>query len=84
MSLTSARGWDRGREEVFQLKQATWGGHIFIAGHTAHRRFVHLDSIGDLLKIERTQMRDAMGEERILLTNDLAGDLQNRAGALVQ
>ena len=45
---------------------------------------MHADRIGDGAQVQRPQVFDAMGEKPVLLAHDLAGDLQYRAGALLQ
>ena len=84
MRLAAVRGRDRRGEKIFQLENAAAGRHVFVGGDARHRRFVHADGFGDGLEIERAQMLDAVGEERILLADDFVRDLEDGAGALVE
>ena len=71
MRLAAMRCRDRRGEEVFQLEYAAARRHVFIGGDARHGQFMHADGVGDGLEIERAQMLDAAGEERILLAHDL-------------
>ncbi len=71
-------------KKYFNSKRAAIGRHVFVGGDARHRGFMHLDGVGDRLQIERPQMRDAMGEEAVLLAHDLGRNLQDGAGALIE
>ena len=45
---------------------------------------VHRDRVGDGAQIERSQVLHAVHEEGVLLADDLLGDAQDRAGALIE
>ena len=45
---------------------------------------MHLDGFRDVAQDQRFQVLDAIGEEGVLLQGDLARDLEDRGGALVQ
>ena len=45
---------------------------------------MHLDRVGDGPEVERPEVLDAEHQEGVLLAHDLAGDLQDGPGALVQ
>ncbi len=75
---------DRRGEEILQFEDAAAGRHVFVGGDARHRRFVHADGVGDGLEIERPQMLDAVGEERVLLAHDLGRHLEDGLGALVE
>ena len=84
MRLAAVGRRDRRGEEVLQFEDAAAGRHVFVGGDARHGRFVHADRVGDGLEIERPQMLDAVGEERVLLAHDLGRDLEDGLGALVE
>ena len=45
---------------------------------------MHADGVGDGLEIERTQMLNAVGKERVLLAHDFGRDLEDGLGALIE
>ena len=45
---------------------------------------MHVDRVRHGFQIQRPQMRDAMGEKRVLLAHDLGRDFQDGAGALIE
>ena len=84
MGFAAGGGGDRGGEEILQFETAAIGRHVFVGSDPRHRRFMHLDRVGHRLEIERPQMRDAVGEEAVLLAHDLGCDFENGAGALIE
>ena len=72
---------DRRREEVLELVDAARRRDILVRRDPAHRRFVHLDFVGDVAQDERPQMSDALGEKSALLRDDLRGHLDELAQA---
>src|SRR5690606_9595058 len=55
-----------------------------VAGHAADGRFVHPDRLSDLAERQGTHMRYTVEEEALLLLDDLARDLDDRALTLVK
>ncbi len=47
-------------------------------------QFVHADLVGHRLQIEWPHVLHAVGQETVLLAHDFFGNLQDRAGALVE
>src|SRR5512133_36425 len=50
-------------EEVLELKYSMTGLYVFITGHTAHSRDMHLDHICNILQLERTKIWRAFFKE---------------------
>ena len=55
-----------------------------LRGDAAHRALVHADRLGDVAQHQRPQMLHAVAQEAVLLAHDLARDLEDGRGALVQ
>ena len=84
MRAVAIRCRDRRIEEIFELVDASWRGHVFVARHPADRTLVHADRIGDVAQDQRSQRRYAVTKEGVLVTNDLCGNLEDRGRTLVQ
>src|SRR5450631_3438866 len=84
MGIAAIARRDRGGKEIFEFEEAARRRHIFVGGDTRYGGFMHAHRLRDRLKIERPQIFDAMREETVLLADDLAGYLQNRACPLFE
>src|SRR3546814_3063710 len=63
MGCAVGAGNGRG-EKILQLEGAARRGDVLVRGHSADRRFVHLDFGSDVAQRERLHVLDALAKER--------------------
>ena len=69
---------DRGGEEIFQLEGTAIGRHVFVGGDARHRRFMHLDRVGDGFQTAE-YLRDHGMVDMVVHRNELKPTLANLA-----
>ena len=71
-------------EEIFQFENAARAVQKLLRGNARDRRFMHLHGLGDIRQHHGFHKLFALLEERLLLADDAAGDLQQRFVAALQ
>ena len=70
-------------EEVFQFENAARRGHVFLAGHARHRRFVQAEDVGDFTQDQWPHGDFAMLEELALAVDNGLRDAMDGIEALL-
>ncbi len=73
-----------GGEEILQLEDTARRGDVLVGGDAAHRAFVQLDLLGDVVEDQRLEVRHPVAEEVLLLAHDFRSHLEDRRGPLVE